>query len=33
MSRINSLKDVLDYIDIGITDNNNKGHYILYIYQ
>ena len=25
------LKDVLDYIDIGITDNNNKDHYILYI--
>ena len=31
MSRINNLKDVLDYIDIGITDNNNKDHYILYI--
>ena len=31
MSRINNLKDVLDYIDIGITDNNNKNHYILYI--
>ena len=26
------MKDVLDYIDIGITDNNNKDHYILYIY-
>ena len=25
------LKDVLDYIDNGITDNNNKTHYILYI--
>ena len=25
------MKDVLDYIDIGITDNNNKTHYILYI--
>ena len=25
------LKDVLDYIDIGVTDNNNKDHYILYI--
>ena len=25
------MKDVLDYIDIGITDNNNKDHYILYI--
>ena len=31
MDGINDLKDVLDYIDIGITDNNNKGHYILYI--
>ena len=31
MDRINNLKDVLDYIDIGITDNNNKDHYILYI--
>ena len=28
---INNLKDVLDYIDIGITDNNNKNHYILFI--
>ena len=27
----NDLKVVLDYIDIGITDNNNKTHYILYI--
>ena len=27
----NNLKDVLDYIDNGITDNNNKTHYILYI--
>ena len=25
------MKDVLDYIDIGITDNINKSHYILYI--
>ena len=25
------LKDVLDYIDNGITDNNNKTHYISYI--
>ena len=25
------LKDVLDYIDIGITDNKNKDHYLLYI--
>ena len=25
------LKDVLDFIDIGITDNNIKDHYILYI--
>ena len=31
MSRVNSLRDVLDYIDIGITDNNHKDHYILYI--
>ena len=28
---MNNLKDVLDYIDLGITDNNNKDHYILYI--
>ena len=27
----NNSKDVLHYIDIGITDNNNKTHYILYI--
>ena len=25
------LKDVLNYIDNGITDNNKKTHYILYI--
>ena len=25
------LKDVLDYIDNGITDNKNKNHYKLYI--
>ena len=25
------LKDVLNYIDNGITDNNHKTHYILYI--
>ena len=31
MNGVNDLKDVLDYIDIGITDNNNKTHYILYI--
>ena len=31
MNGVNSLKDVLDNIDIGITDNNNKDHYILYI--
>ena len=31
MNERNDLKDVLDYIDIGITDNNNKTHYILYI--
>ena len=31
MNGVNDLKDVLDYIDIGITENNNKDHYILYI--
>ena len=32
MNGVNNLKDVLDYIDIGITNNNNKKyHYILYI--
>ena len=31
MNGINDLKDVLDYFDIGITDNNDKDHYILYI--
>ena len=31
MNGVNDLKDVLDFIDIGITDNNNKDHYILYI--
>ena len=31
MNGVNILKDVLVYIDIGITDNNNKTHYILYI--
>ena len=31
MNEENNLKDVLVYIDIGITDNNNKTHYILYI--
>ena len=25
------LNDILNYIDNGITDNNNKSHYILYI--
>ena len=25
------LKDVLDYIDNGVTNNNNKSQYILYI--
>ena len=30
MNGVNNLEDVLDYIDIGIT-NNNKDHYILYI--
>ena len=32
MNGINDLKDVLDYIDNSITDNNNKTHYILYTY-
>ena len=31
MNGVNSLKDVLDYIDIGITNNNIKTHYTLYI--
>ncbi len=31
MNGINDLKDVLDFIDNGITNNNNKTHYILYI--
>ena len=31
MVEVINLKDVLDYIDNGITDNNNKTHYILYI--
>ena len=31
MDEVKILKDVLDYIDIGITDNNNKTHYISYI--
>ena len=31
MNEVNNLKDVLDYIDNGITDDNNKTHYILYI--
>ena len=31
MSGVNNLKDVLDYIDNGKTDNNNKTHYIIYI--
>ena len=31
MVEVNNLKDVLDYIDNGVTDNNNKTHYILYI--
>ena len=31
MIGVNDLKDVLDYIDNGITNNNNKTHYILYI--
>ena len=31
MNGLKDLKDVLDYNDIGITDNNDKSHYILYI--
>ena len=31
MIGVNDLCDILDCIDIGITDNNNKTHYILYI--
>ena len=31
MNGVNNLKGVLDFFDIGITDNNNKDHYILYI--
>ena len=31
MYGINDLKDVLDFIDNGITNNNKKTHYILYI--
>ena len=31
MDGVSNLKDVLDYNDKGITDNNNKTHYILYI--
>ena len=31
MNGVSNLKDVLDYIDIGITNNNNKSHYIFYI--
>ena len=31
MTEVNKLNDILDYIDIGITNNNNKSHYILYI--
>ena len=33
MNVVNNLKDVLDYIDNGIIDNNIKTQYILYIYQ
>ena len=32
MNGVNDLKDVLDYIDIGITDNNKK-LLTYYIYQ
>ena len=31
MTGVNNLEDVLNYIDNGISDNNNKTHYILYI--
>ena len=33
MNGVKNLKDVLDYINNGITDNSNKTHYILYLYQ
>ena len=33
MNGVNYLKDVLDYIDFGITNNNHRDHYILYIYH
>ena len=31
MSEVDKLKDISDHIDIGITNNNNKTHYIIYI--
>ena len=31
MNRENDLKDILDYIDNGITSNNHNDRYILYI--
>ena len=31
MNGVGNLKDVLEYIDIGINNNKNKTHYILYI--
>ena len=31
MNGMNKLEDILDYIDIGITKNNNNSHYMLYI--
>ena len=31
MKGINDLKDVSDFIDNGIDNNNNRTHYILYI--
>ena len=31
MTEVYNLKDILDFIDNGITNNNDKDHYILYI--
>ena len=31
MNEVKNIKDVLDYIDVGITDKNNKCHCISYI--
>ena len=31
MIGVNGLKDILDYIDNGVTDNNDKSQYVLFI--